>query len=64
MDTSTGDAVIGYKIGSFHITKLCNALTRYAPKLDLINIVLSVHQILQATDSNVFAVETRGGYLQ
>ena len=25
------------------------------------NIVLSVHQILQATDSNVFAVETRGG---
>ena len=24
---------MGYKIGSFYITELCNALTRYAPKL-------------------------------
>ena len=61
VDTSAGDAVMGYKIGSFYITELCDALTRYAPKLDLMNMVLSVHQILQATDSNVFAVETRGG---
>ena len=59
VDTSAGDAVVGYKIGSFYITELCSALTRYAPKL--INIILSV---LQATDSNVFAVEMRGGYLQ
>ena len=51
VDTSAGDAVMGYKIGSFYITELCNALTRYAPKLDLMNIILSVHQTLQATDS-------------
>ena len=37
MDTSAGDAVMGYKIGSFYITELCSALTRYAPKLDLMN---------------------------
>ena len=43
-----------YIIGSFYITELCLALKRFAQKLDLMNIVLSVHQTLQATDKNLF----------
>lgn len=44
----------GYKIGSFYITELCFALHQYGRKVDLMNMVLTVHQMLQAAERHLF----------
>ena len=54
VDISDDDHYDSFKIGSFYITELCVALKRFAGKLDLFNIILSVHQTLEATDKNLF----------
>ena len=52
---TTGDeSYKGYIIGSFYITELCVALRRFAHRLDLMTMVLTVHQSLQASDKNLF----------
>ena len=57
IDTSLDDENYdGYAIGSFYITELCLAMKRLAEKMDLMTMVLSVHQNLQATDKNLFHV--------
>ena len=56
IDTSIDENYDGYAIGSFYITELCSAMKRFAQKLDLMAMVLSVHQSLQATGKNVFHV--------
>ena len=45
------------KVGSFYITELCNALTKFSPRLDLVHIMLSVHQTLQGTEKNLFCLD-------
>ena len=52
-DPSKGETVdtcpYDSEIGSIYITKLCDALMKYAPALDVANIVFTVHQTLQAS---------------
>lgn len=45
--TQVVDKKDGFKYGSLYITELCEAIDRYGFTLDLMNIVLSVHQTLQ-----------------
>ena len=44
------------KYGCVYIKELCKAMNQFAEKLDLMTMVLSVHQKLQATDMNLFPV--------
>ena len=48
------------KPGSFYITELCDSLKKYAPCLDLMSIVLSVHQMIQALMDPI-ELHTSGG---
>ena len=41
-------------IGSFYITELCLALGRFSTRMDLMSMLLFVHQQLQATQKKVF----------
>ena len=63
IDMSIEDSY-GYKVGSFYITHLCDAFNSYATKLDLMTMVLSVHQILQATGNNIFSVQVKEKFVQ
>ena len=50
------DPMDGYdnsRSGSCYITELCTALKWFATKLDLFNIILSIHQTLQTTDDHL-----------
>lgn len=47
----------GFKYGSFYITEMCEALDQYGFVLDLKNIVLYVHQSLQANEKYIFTVK-------
>lgn len=59
IDTRGEENYDGYIIGSFYITELCLALKRFSHKLDLMNMVLSVHQELQAADKNLFRLGSK-----
>lgn len=59
IDTTGDEHYEGYIIGSFYITELCLALKRFAHRLDLMSMVLTVHQSLQASDKNLFRLGSR-----
>ena len=59
IDLSGDEDYEGYKIGSFYITELCFALHQYGRKMDLLNMILPVHQMLQAAEKCLFPLGSR-----
>ena len=59
IDLSDHENYDKWNIGSFFITELCFAFDQFAPKMDLMNILLIVHEQLSATEKNIFKMDSK-----
>ena len=59
VDLTTEESYDKYNIGSFYITEMCLAFKNLAQKMDLMSMVLFVHQRLQASDKMLFKVGSK-----
>ena len=59
IDISQHEKGDGWNIGSFYITELCLALGLFSAKMDLMSMLLFVHQQLQATEKNKFKIGSK-----
>lgn len=59
IDLSTEQSYDRYNIGSFYITEICMAFDNFSKKMDLMAMILFVHQRLQADDNMLFKLGPR-----
>ena len=59
IDISQHEDYSKWQFGSFFTTELCHAFGRFGDRMDLMSMLLFVHQQLQATEKNVFKLSDR-----